>query len=160
MAIEYDFVVGTPAPVKQVAADVQEIALASGMVGAEVVPELVADEGVTTGSGLQVRVLEANPRPWDPVIQDLRFTPTVRVAFRLGKVADTTEQTDDMIRLVAGLLDRVPGDAVLHLGYELIWLVRRSGDLSLNERGDIWQPQRLAAVKEPYHRATYAFSDA
>ena len=121
---------------------------------------MIADEGATTGSGLWVSVLEANPWRWDPVVQDLGFTPTVRAAFRLDKVTDTIEQTDDPIGLVAGLLDRVPGDAVLHLGYEVIWLLRRKGDLSLNERDDLWQPQRLAAVQHPYRRVTYAFSEA
>ncbi|HEX3785325.1 MAG TPA: SitI3 family protein [Pseudonocardiaceae bacterium] len=159
MAIEYDFVAGTPVPVKQVIADVQEVMRAWGMVGAEVVPDLVLDEGATTGSGLWIRVLDANPRPWDPVIQDFKFTPTVRVAFRLDKVADTTAQTDEMVRLVAGLLERISGDAVLHLGYELIWLLRLNGDVSLNERDDLWQPQRLAAITQPYRRATRAFSD-
>jgi hypothetical protein len=92
------------------------------------------------------------------VAEDLGFVPTVRVAFRLGKVTDMSAQQDDMIRLVSGLLDRVPGDAVLHYEYEYIWLLRRDGELSLNERSDIWPPQRLAAVHQPYRRATYAFS--
>jgi hypothetical protein len=49
-----------------------------------------------------------------------------------------------MIRLVSDLLDRIPGDAVLHFQYEQIWLLRRNDELSLNERSDIWPPQRLA----------------
>jgi hypothetical protein len=80
------------------------------------------------------------------------------VAFRLDKVTDMSAQQDKMVRLVSDLLDCVPGNAVLHFDFEYILLLRRGGELSLNERSDIWPPQRLAAVHQPYRRATYAFN--
>ncbi|WP_419503923.1 SitI3 family protein [Lentzea aerocolonigenes] len=47
----------------------------------------------------------------------------------------------------------------LHFGYEVVWLVRRGGELSLNERDDIWTPPRPAAVgSRPHRRGTPAFS--
>lgn len=64
-----------------------------------------------------------------------------------------------MAWMASGLLGRVAGDAVLHFSFEDIWLLRRGGELSLNERGDLWPPQRLAVVNHSYRRATYAFSD-
>ena len=106
----------------------------------------------------RIQVVDANPRPWNAVIEDLGFTPTVRVEFRLDKFTDMSDQKDDMIRLVSDLLDRIPGDAVLHFQYEQIWLLRRNGELSLSEQDDIWPSQRLAAVHQPFRRATYAFS--
>jgi hypothetical protein len=119
---------------------------------------LLLDEVGRSRFDTRIQVVDANPRPWNAVIEDLGFTPTVRVEFRLDKFTDMSDQKDDMIRLVSDLLDRVPGDAVLHFQYEQIWLLRRDGDLSLNERGDIWPPQRLAMVSQPYRRATYAFN--
>jgi hypothetical protein len=91
------------------------------------------------------------------VTEELGFAPTVRVAFRFDKFTDMSAQKDDMVRLVSDLLDRVSGDAVLHFDYEYIMLLRRDGDLSLNERSDIWPTDLLAAVRQPYRRATYAF---
>lgn len=87
------------------------------------------------------------------------LTPTVSAAFRLGKDTDITGQQDDMIRLTDALLTEVPGDAVLHLDYEDVWLVRQDGRLSLSERSDLWPPHRLATVSEPYRRRTHEFAD-
>lgn len=58
-----------------------------------------------------------------------------------------------MIRLVSGLLDRVPGDAVLHSGFEDIWLLRRSGDVSVSEQADPWPPPlgRTVPALPPRH---------
>ncbi|MFB7126463.1 SitI3 family protein [Kitasatospora sp. NPDC056273] len=85
------------------------------------------------------------------------FTPTVSVAFRLGKDTDPSGQQDDMTRLADALLARVPGDAVLHLDYEDVWMVRQDGQLTLSERSDVWPPNRLAAISEPYRRQTHEF---
>lgn len=93
------------------------------------------------------------------MITDLGFTPTVWVVFRLDKFTDIGHQQDDMVRLVSGLLDRVDGDVVLHRDYEYIWLLRRGGVLSLSEEVDLWPRHRLATVSQPYHRATFAFSE-
>ena len=158
MAISYSLDLATPSPAAQVASELHDIARAFGLFDASVTPERVL-EGVATGLGTWIRVVEARPRPWNAVITDLGFTPTVWVAFRLGKDSEAGHQQDDMIRLVSGLLDRVPGDAVLHLDYEHIWLLRRGGDLSLSDRSDIWPPHRLAALSQRYRRATHAFSE-
>jgi hypothetical protein len=159
MAISYSLDLATPSPAAQVASELHDIARAFGLFDASVTPGRVLDEGVATGLGTWIRVVEARPRPWNAVITDLGFTPTVWVVFRLGKENGATPQQDDMIRLVSGLLDRVPGDAVLHLDYEHIWLLRRGGDLSLSERSDIWPPHRLAALSQRYRRATHTFSE-
>ena len=104
-------------------------------------------------------MVESRPRPWNAVITDLGFIPTVLVVFRLSKENGATPQQDDMLRLVSGLLDRVSGDAVLHLDYEHIWLLRHGGDLSLNERDDLGTPHRLAALSQRYRRTTHTFSE-
>ncbi|MDH6134732.1 hypothetical protein P3T37_004136 [Kitasatospora sp. MAA4] len=158
MAISYALDIATATPAIQVARALDTVARAVGLFHASVTPELLVGEGVVTGRGTWIRVGEKTPQPWNPVITDLGFTPRVWVVFRFDKFSDSSGQQDDMVRLVSGLLERVTGDAVLHFDFEVVWLLRRGGELSLNERDDIWPPQRLAAVSLPYRRATYAFS--
>lgn len=159
MAISYSFDVATRSTAAQVAGALYDLAMASGMLDEPVSPESLLTEGVVTAYGTWIRVQEDRPEPREPVVSDLGFTPTVSIVFRLGKDNPATDQQDDMIRLVSGLLGRFPGDAVLHFQYETIWLMRRAGELSLNKRDDLWPPHRLALMSEPYHRATYHFAE-
>lgn len=55
-------------------------------------------------------------------------------------------------------MDRITGDAVLS-GQDVIWLTRRNGQLTLNERADIWPAQRLAAVQQASRRETMSFAE-
>lgn len=142
MAISYSLELATPSSAEQVDRELHDL-------GAN-----VADQ-----QGVRVTVTASRPQPWNPVITDLGFTPTVSVSFRLDKMGDIPDQQDDMIRLVSGLLDRVTGDAVLHREFEDIWLLRRDGVLTVNERADIWPPQRLAALSQPHRRLSHAFSE-
>jgi len=87
------------------------------------------------------------------------FTPTIRIAYRLDKFRNLQQQTDTMVRLTAVLLENFPGDAALTWDLEQVWLLRCNGELTLNERDDLWTPRRLAFIPLPYRRATYSFSD-
>jgi hypothetical protein len=158
MSISYNLDMGTATPVAQVARQLCDLAQSINLFNASVTPELVIDEGAVTWRGMWIRVGEERPQPWHPVLTDLGFTPTVWVRFQLAGTSEHHYQQDDMIRLVSGLLDKVPGDAVLHFQFETIWLLRRGAELSLNERDDLWPPRRLAAVSQSYRRATHEFS--
>ncbi|MFI9047546.1 SitI3 family protein [Streptomyces sp. NPDC053427] len=160
MAIAYDLQMATAAPVGECARELCDVARSAGLLDASVTAGHLIGEGAVTGAGTWMRVGEERPPPWGcPVTEDLGFAPTVYALFRLGKSSDPSLQQDDMIRLASGLLTRIPGDAVLHFQYEVIWLLRRRGELSLNARDDLWRPHRLAAVAPPYRRATYAFAE-
>ncbi|WP_394613699.1 SitI3 family protein [Lentzea sp. JNUCC 0626] len=116
-------------------------------------------QGVAVAEGTWLRVGATEPSPWSVVESDLGFAPTVWVVFRLDKETDTARQLDDVVRRTIAVLDEVPGDAVLHFDYEVVWLLRRGGELSLNDRDDIWTPQRLAAVgSRPHRRGTPSFA--
>jgi hypothetical protein len=158
MAISYSFDLAARSTTAHVACALHDVARASALLSAPVTPESLMTNGTATLAGTWLRVLEDRPKPWNPVLADLGFTPTVSVAFRLGKDSEIPRQQDDMIRLVSGLLGSLPGDAVLHFQYETIWLLRRADGLSLNERDDLWPPQRLALMSQPYRRATYRFA--
>ncbi|SEN37767.1 SitI3 family protein [Actinacidiphila rubida] len=159
MAISHSFSIATTMPPAEVARALKAIGSGAGLLAAAVTPEALLDPGVVSEHGTWIRVVATRPQPWSPLVTDLGISPSVRVAFVFDKEADLAGQEDDVILLVAGLLDQVPGDAALEYHDEIIWLLRRGDDLSLNERDDLWSPQRLAAVQQPYRRATYAFSD-
>lgn len=159
MAISYSLALATPAPVTDVARELHGVGRTLGVLDASTSTDGVL-AGVATGLGTWVRVTEAKARPWDPVINDLGFAPTVSVTFRLDTDNEVGFQQDDMVRLVSGLLDRVPGDAVLHRDFEDIWLLRRGVEVTLNEQDDLWPPHRQAALSQRYRRETHTFADA
>ncbi|MFE0377818.1 SitI3 family protein [Streptomyces inhibens] len=161
MAVSYSLDFAAEKTVVQVAWHLCDVARSAGVFDASVTPEALLEEGAVTGSGMWTSVGEDRPVPWGhPVTLDLGFTPTASVPFRLDvRRGEPSDQQDDMIRLASGLLGRVAGDAVLHFQFEDIWLLRRGSELSLNERDDLWPPQRLAVVTQPYRRATHAFSE-
>ncbi|MFE2061862.1 SitI3 family protein [Streptomyces sp. NPDC059467] len=159
MAIDYDLDIATSASAVEVAARLAETGRGNGVFDASVTVERLTERGVFAVSrlGTSVTVLpQPTPHPWHPIVEGLGFTPTVGVGFRMAKGVDVSDQQDDMIRLVAPLLEKVDGDAVLHFQYEVIWLLRRNGDLSLNERDDLWRPRRLAMVTSPCRRETHS----
>jgi hypothetical protein len=158
MAIEYDLDIATGSSVAEVAARLAEAGRASGVFDTSVTPEQLMARGTfaLTRLGTTVSVLpQSVPHPWNPVVAGLGFAPTVGVGFRMAKDAEVSDQQDDMVRLVAPLLEDIEGDAVLHFQYEVIWLLRRNGELSLNERDDIWPPRRLALMTRPFRRETH-----
>ncbi|MFD4507714.1 SitI3 family protein [Streptomyces sp. NPDC058457] len=159
MAIDYDLDIATSASAVDVAARLSEIGRGNGVFDVSATAERLAERGTFALSrlGTSISVLpQATPHPWHPIVEGLGFTPTVGVGFRVAKGVEVSDQEDDMIRLVSPLLERVEGDAVLHFQYEVIWLLRRNGELSLNERDDIWPPQRLALMTQPYRRETHS----
>lgn len=156
MAIAYDLDCATRLSATEVATRLAEIGRHSSVIDPSVTPERLVEEGALTRLGTWLRVTRQRPpQPWHPVVDSLGFTPTVSVTFRLGKETESSSQQDDMVRLVAPLLQQIDGDVVLHLQFEQVWLLRRGGELSLNEDDDIWRPQRLALVPQPYRRETH-----
>src|SRR5690606_4266207 len=119
--------------------------------------DLSGDGGELGSIGwVRVGTCSADRGAGDPVTEELGFNPTVDVTFRLAKDAASPQQ-DQVVGLVAGLLRRVPGDAVLHYLGEHLWLVRRDGELVVNERPDFWSPERLAMLPTPFRRAHVPF---
>jgi hypothetical protein len=157
MAIEYDLDCATHLSALDVALPLAETGRETGLFDASVTGERLVEEGAVTRLGTWVRAVTPRPpQPWNPVVTMFGFTPTVDVRFRMAKGVEVADQQDDMIRLVAPLLTRVSGDAVLHYQYEVVWLLRKDGKLSLSERDDIWRPRRLALMAQPYHRQTHS----
>ncbi|GHG23328.1 MULTISPECIES: SitI3 family protein [Amycolatopsis] len=158
MAISYDLEMATSSSPEQVARALLDAGRPLRLFEGSVTPEQVSRDGAVTPLRTWVRVYERNPAPWSPVVTDLGITPTVAIGFGIYKHDRIPEQQDELVRLVTGLLDRVTGDAVLS-GMETIWLIRRDGELILNDRDDIWPENRLATLPRPYRRKALAFSE-
>ena len=154
MALDYNVQIATPLSPAQVAHELLEVARPLKLFDASVTSERLIEDGAVTNLQTWIKVNRRRPQPWAPVITDLGITPTVGIGFQLYKHDKIAEQQDDMVRMASGLLERVSGDALLS-GMEQIWLLRRDGDLSVNETDDIWPPNRLAAIHQPYRRATH-----
>jgi len=142
MAIEYGFELGGPATADQVAG-----------ILADAATSLADDEpggsGLRLRSGVRVVTTGSTPPPFpDPVEQEFGFAPAVHVLFRFDKFTDPLAQREDMTRLVVALLRSVPTDAVLTFESEIVWLLRRNGQLTISERGDFWTPDMVALLPQ------------
>jgi hypothetical protein len=106
------------------------------------------------------RRVQSSKDPWDLVHEAFGFWPTVSVYFRYSKFDDFVRQGDDMVRVAAHVLERVPGDLILQMPEsDLVWLLRRGGDLALHEWDDLWTSDRLSMINQPYRRATVTFGE-
>jgi hypothetical protein len=93
----------------------------------------------------------------DSFVADFGIARAATVNFDVGGTDDPARTIDDMLRLALDLLARAPGDAVLHYEYTDVWLVRRGGQLLLNDVPGLWSPERLAWIPVPYQLAPLAF---
>jgi hypothetical protein len=158
MAISYDLEMATSSSPEQVARELLTVGRSLELFDASVTPGQVSRDGAVTPLRTWIRVYERQPAAWAPIVTDFGITPTVAVGFSLYKHDKIPEQQDAMVGLVSGLLERITGDAVFS-GMDVIWLMRRNGELTLNERDDIWPEHRLAAVHQAYRRETKAFAE-
>ena len=157
MAISYSLQIGTSMPVAQAAGELYRTAVGSGLIDAATNDEQLLDPGVTTTAGPWVRMVDLSARPSKLVVDRFGFLPTVDAFFRFDKFGDFAAQGDAMVRIVAGLLDLVPGDMVLHYQYEDIWLLRTGATVTVSDRDDLWPPHRLAMLTGPYRREALSF---
>jgi hypothetical protein len=104
-------------------------------------------------SGLLVAVGPYPELPFpDPLEEELGFTATVNMLFRFNRSADVEKQRHDMVRLVSVLLTEICGDAVLAFAGEVVYLLRKGGQLTISDRDDRWPPHLRALLPQPYER--------
>jgi hypothetical protein len=84
------------------------------------------------------------------IAEDLGIEVSMSIGFRLSKFKDLEVQKHALLKATIELLRLVSGDAVLLFNGEVIWLLRKSGDLILNSHKDLWRPELLALVTLPY----------
>ena len=152
MATEYSFKLNG-ADTEQVSHLVKHAVTAADLV--DKAAENSGNSGNILASGLLVGVTTRSPLPFpDPVEEELGFAPTVNVVFRFNTAADVQQQRRDMVSLVSTLLTGTPGDAVLMFAGEVVWLLRKGGQLTISNRDDFWTPDIVELLPRPYERAS------
>jgi hypothetical protein len=103
-----------------------------------------------TAPGLaSISALNENRLGQDVIKSAFGFTPLVKILFRLNK--DEIERgVMSVLRACMRVLDHVKGDAVLLFNGEAVILLRKSGNLILNENAEFWTHARVALVRPPY----------
>ena len=157
MALSFAFLIDTAATGHEMAATVSEITSARGLIGHG--SDSFEGDGRTLTSGVLVQVGPKTPSPFNPVQDDFGFTPRVLITFRLSNVEDSARQQDDMVRVVAGVLKSIDGDAILHFQYDLVWLLRRHGKIIISDRDTIWSQRRIDLLGQPHERGNPAFRE-
>lgn len=150
MAIEYSLELNGTDP-KRISDLFARAATAAGLAGQELD---FGASGAVLDSGVLVVASAATPLPFpDPVEQELGVTPTVHVLFRFDKDTDWAKQRHDMVRLVSAVLREIRGDVVLAFAGEIVWLLRRNGQLTISNRDDFWTPDVVELLPHPYEWA-------
>jgi hypothetical protein len=156
VALSRDLHIATPFTAAQVASELYRVALDIGLLLESTAEEKML-EGVVTASGTWLRAISTNREPSHPVTTSFGFQPTVFAVFAPNKFSDFDLQSNDMVQMVSGILDHVPGDLVLHYQHETIWMLRLGDDLSISDRDDLWPPHRMALLAQPYQHRSLAF---
>lgn len=140
MSITYKLVLGAPVAPKTVLAAAIEA-------GGQAVERHDGSTVWLRGGGyFEVDAAEYDPP--DPVEDQFGFAPTVEVYFEIKKFADFDTQEIDVLRVSLGVLDRVPGDALLNYQFVELWMLRKNGTLTIND--GLWKPEYRALIKQPY----------
>jgi hypothetical protein len=156
MSLDYSLQMATALPPDQFACEALGVAQAFELLDASVTAEQLCSDGATTSHRTWTRVAARRPRAWAPSVTELGIVVTVSWAFELYKHDGISEQMDDVVRLSARMLERLTDDAIL-TGLDVLWLVRKDGILDVNENPDIWTPERLAELPQPYRRHTHSY---
>ena len=154
MAVELSLEIATTSTPAEVAQALAAVTGDLGLLPESVPPSQFLGDGIRTMSGVYLIVGQDEQQPWQTIPEVLGFRPTVFVLFRFDKFEDIPLQQDEAVGLTVGVLDRIPGDAILHCDLETAWLVRKGEDLVLDDSDEVWTQQRLAALAPPYRRAT------
>jgi hypothetical protein len=109
-------------------------------------------------SGLMVDVDPPFASGEDPFVADFGMVRAATVDYTFDSTHEGFERQDDeLLRLTFALLAALPGDAVLHYEYSVVYLARLGGRLLLSDADDVWTPEDLVHVPEPYQRSRLAF---
>ena len=147
MSITYKLELGAP---------VAPSAVLGAMVdaGQGILDKFDGNKGTLRGGGwFDIDVADYDPP--DPVETEFGFAPTIEVYFGLNKAGDFEAQETDVLKLALGVLARIPGDALLHLEHDDVWLLRRGGRLTVND--SLWKPNQLALLTQSYERSVLSF---
>jgi hypothetical protein len=161
MSLSYMLHVGVGSTVEQVVTVAGAAYAASGAPGASSQAEAIST-GVRLDNGMVWQVLPsggamADGLP-DPVEESFDVAPSIVVLFTLDTDEEIIPQQDTMVEGCDAVLAASTADAVLHFQYDVVWLLRRTGQLVLNQDSDVWTEPRLALLRPPYQWGSLRFT--
>jgi hypothetical protein len=152
---------GSPEHVRE---EIRALAVERGLAAANGTHSAPDDVVLASGQLVSVRRIE---RHLGTTHDDFGIDPALDVDFYVNQRAEPgdldallAQQEAEMVTIALALLDRLPGDAVLHREYDQVFLVRRDGRLVLSDDPDVWMDDLLPLVTQPYQRAALQFSGA
>jgi hypothetical protein len=162
MATNFNLDLGSPATAEQLAATVVRLAVARAVAPEGTTATELLGDGIVTRNHLRCRAGRQKPSssPWPrPIEESFGVVGACWLVFTLdpGRGSVTVQQ-DEVVWLTSAVLAHLPGDAVLHWESELAWLVRKDGETVVNDREDIWTPERLAMLPGSYRRSRLRFA--
>ena len=104
----------------------------------------------THASGLTTWAYRFKDNEPSLIAADLGIEAPMLILFHLDKFEDLDVQKHLLLRATIELLCQIPGDATLLFNGEVVWLLRKGGELILNSNQDLWRPEYLALVTLPY----------
>ena len=158
MALEYSYGQAVSMSVSDFAAALHQRAVDGEVLRGDTNVDALLGRGAGLSGGAVVSVYRQAPYVLDSVVHDFDFAPTVGIVVRFDKFGDMRIQRDELVSLALAALDIDSGDAIGHVDYERVWLLRRDGRLVLGEH-HLWTPEHLAMVPYPYERGELAFAE-
>ncbi len=104
----------------------------------------------TDASGLIISAYRFKANEPRFIAEELGIEVSLSIGFRLDKFKDLDAQRHLLLQGTIELLRQVKGDAVLLFNGEVVWLLRKAGELILNSGMDLWRPEYLVLVPLPY----------
>jgi hypothetical protein len=160
MTISHDLYLDSSRPVDDVASRVWRFVQEQELLAPDATFESLTGDSarLRNGSWVGVYPFVVNPnRPPHAIPHDLHIAANAHIYFREDDFEDRQRQKDDMVRITLDLLRQLPGDAVLERELEVIWLLRRGGDLFLGDEPKFWTPERRQWISESYQWMPKAF---
>ena len=104
----------------------------------------------TDASGLIISAYRFKANEPRFIAEDLGIEVSMSIGFRLDIFKDREIQKKRLLQATIELLRQVEGDAALLFNGEVIWLLRKAGELIRNSNTDLWRPEFLDLVTLPY----------
>ncbi|MEV7124343.1 SitI3 family protein [Kitasatospora griseola] len=119
------------------------------------VEQLLDNSGAPTALGMRVSVDSPDLLPSGAVAEAFGVPENVRIWVEPSRGELAIRQEDDLVALIAGLLDETVVDIAVTYDYEVGMLIRKGGELTLHEDPLLWTEHRLALIRGTYRRESH-----
>lgn len=158
MSIEHQIYLATDESAEEVAVKVCRLFVTKGLSAAQPsIDEMLDVGGASTDLGMMVSVSSPPPSRFDVADESFGVVEKVMIWVEPNPTRSIVRQDDDLVALVAGLMEETAADLAVTYNHETALLIRRGGELILHEDCALWPEHRLALIKAPYRRESHSF---